>query len=148
MDLFGIPENSKCPYLISCLDCVNDPGSPGNQTVFADVGRFCKKETLFSSFKLELRSRIDLIRSIGSFMKLISTTACDLKKVLHTSTYLGFFNSRLFSATSLDHVLLHQDGHIHETTYLQEPDSVFTHDRIPIVSENKVRFTCTQLSKQ
>ena len=112
-------------------------------TVFADVGRFCKKETLFSSFKLELRSRIDLIRSIGSFMKLISTTACDLKKVLHTSTYLGFFNSRLFSATSLDHVLLHQDGHIHETTYLQEPDSVFSHDRIPIVSENKVRFIYT-----
>ena len=117
-------------------------------TVFADVGRFCKKETLFSFFKLKSRSSIDLIRSIGSFMKLISTTACDLKKVLHTSTYLGFFNSRLFSATSLDHVLLHQDGHIHETTYLQEPDSVFSHDRIPIVSENKVRFTCTQLSKQ
>jgi len=45
--------------------------------------------------------------------------------------------ARLFSATSLDHVLLHQDGHIHETTYLQEPDSVFSHDRIPIVSENK-----------
>ena len=50
----------------------------------------------------------------------------------------GIF-SRLFLATSLDHVLLHQDGHVHETTYLQEPDTVFSHDRIPIASENKVR---------
>ena len=48
--------------------------------------------------------------------------------------------SRLFLATSLDHVLLHQDGHVHEKTYLQEPDSVFCHDRVPIISENKVIF--------
>ena len=97
------------------------------------------------------RSRIDLItlvfRSVSSFMKLVSMTAleaCSQNKVLNTNPYLGFLNSRLFSATSLDHVLLHQDGHIHETTYLQEPDSVFSHDRIPIVSENKVRFIiCT-----
>ena len=59
--------------------------------------------------------------------------------------FLPGISFRLFSATSLDHVLLHQDGHIHETTYLQEPDSVFSHDRIPIVSENKVRF-CKQCS--
>ena len=47
--------------------------------------------------------------------------------------------SRLFGASNLEHILIHQDGHVHEKTFLHEPDSVFSHDRQPIISENKVR---------
>ena len=45
--------------------------------------------------------------------------------------------SKLYSASNLDHVLVHQDGLVHQTTFIQE-SAVFSHDRVPITSENKV----------
>ena len=47
-------------------------------------------------------------------------------------------HSRLFLANSLNHLLMHQDGHLHERTFLLEPNSVYSHERDPIQSENKV----------
>lgn len=47
-----------------------------------------------------------------------------------------FSNQKLVSATALEHVHLHQDGLVHEATFIQQTH--LSHDRIPITSENKV----------
>jgi len=46
---------------------------------------------------------------------------------------------KLFIADKLEHVYIHDDGLISDRTFIQEPDSVHSHDRSPLVSENKVK---------
>ena len=103
-------------------------------------------ETIWKGSILDRNKCLTLKQVVSSFSAPITeehawAVVYEMVKTLDVCLSNPGILSRLFLATSLDHVLLHQEGYVHERTYLQEPDTVFSHDRIPIVSENKVSCT-------
>ncbi len=93
---------------------------------------------------LDGKNCLTLKQIVGSFSSPISeehawSIVYQMVRTLDICLSNPAVHHRLCSANSLDHVLLHQDGLVHEGTFLIDVGA-FNHDRVPITSENKARF--------